>query len=58
MPYGSFAGKTAGTLPAEVALYATVSVMPALLVGCIDLAPALSATAEVSPALRARVRFN
>lgn len=47
-----------GAPPAEVALYADVSIVPALQIDSLDLVPALSATATVTPALRAQVKFN
>jgi hypothetical protein len=58
LPYGAFSGKAPGASLGEVALYATVSVVPALQVDGIDITPALAATAAVTPALRARVQIN
>lgn len=58
LPYGSFAGKAPGGSVGQVALYADVSIVPALQIDSLDLVPALSATATVTPALRAQVKFN
>lgn len=58
LPYGAFSGKAPGASLGEIALYAEVSIVPALQVDCIDLAPSLLASATVTPALRADIRIN